>query len=373
MGISIQPSRFSNILIAAAALVVAIGIAWSYSRGAPDFRVFYEAGKLVLEGHADLIYRESPDRFLYAPLFAWAMAPLALLPFAAALTLWNGLKLALIYQASKVGRAGLAVGILVWARPVLIDFQYGNINLILCLATFWSVMRSHWFLMGFLGALKLLLLPFWSAALGPRFHWRSAIYFCAGGLIVLLFSISRLHPWLEAIQSRGFPTDTHNQSFLAFIHRFFAGESVHVISLHAERLYTWFVLSPTIRNGLGGIWIAAWLAVWLWLTLSDRLPKSPLDWALLLALVPLPLHLVWKPYFVFGVPLVAQLAMRKKLSTAFVVWTIISAILVNFSSTSFLGNEFSATLEAGSFFLWVHLIWVILGLRERARLRLAEL
>ena len=56
--------------------------------GAPDFTVFYTAWHLVLEGRGAEIYRESPDRFLYAPGFAWLLSPLAWLPRSAALAIW---------------------------------------------------------------------------------------------------------------------------------------------------------------------------------------------------------------------------------------------------------------------------------------------
>src|SRR5262245_37321105 len=68
--------------------VVAAGTIRAFQRGGNDFAVFYEAWRLVLSNRASEIYRVSPDRYLYGPAFAWLLAPLGLLPKAAALGIW---------------------------------------------------------------------------------------------------------------------------------------------------------------------------------------------------------------------------------------------------------------------------------------------
>ena len=55
-----------------------------------DFTVFYRAGRAVLEGRDP----SQVERFLYLPAFAVASAPLALLPYALALILWQVASLA---------------------------------------------------------------------------------------------------------------------------------------------------------------------------------------------------------------------------------------------------------------------------------------
>jgi hypothetical protein len=122
--------------LALASLVTAVGTLWAFQKGASDFSVFLAAGKLVLTGQGMDIYARSPDRFLYAPGFAWLMAPLAFLPRELALALWCFAKAAVVggviarglrVRAGQIALAAWAVVLL--ARPVLIDFQYGQVNL----------------------------------------------------------------------------------------------------------------------------------------------------------------------------------------------------------------------------------------------------
>ena len=66
-----------------------------------DFTIFYDAGRAVLEGRDP----SQVERFLYLPAFAVAMAPLALLPYPAALVLWQAASLAaLVWIASRCRR-----------------------------------------------------------------------------------------------------------------------------------------------------------------------------------------------------------------------------------------------------------------------------
>jgi len=55
-----------------------------------DFTIYYQAGRAVLAGQDPTLV----PRFLYLPAFAVAVAPLALLPYAAALVLWQAASLA---------------------------------------------------------------------------------------------------------------------------------------------------------------------------------------------------------------------------------------------------------------------------------------
>src|SRR4051812_37737280 len=72
------------------------GISRAFLKEGGDFSVFYKAWRLVVEGRGLEIYRESPDRFLYAPGFAWALSPLGYLDREFALVLWSAAKLGLL-------------------------------------------------------------------------------------------------------------------------------------------------------------------------------------------------------------------------------------------------------------------------------------
>ncbi|MFZ9594515.1 MAG: glycosyltransferase family 87 protein [Bdellovibrionia bacterium] len=139
--------------------ILALGIAQAYWRGAPDFSVFYQAGRLVLEGRGLEIYRVSPDRFLYGPGFAWLFSPIAVFPRPWALALWCAAKVMVcVGMAWGLGQAyqrksplrdgGVFWGLLFWscvfiARPLLIDFYYGQVNLMVLGACVWALLRHH--------------------------------------------------------------------------------------------------------------------------------------------------------------------------------------------------------------------------------------
>jgi len=103
-------------------MVVGLGTGWAFQRGGLDFDVFHAAWKLVLSGQPSEIYRSSPDRFLYAPGFAWLLSPLGLLPRGAALAIWCLSKAAVLassfapFPASDVVKDPvIAAGLSAWA------------------------------------------------------------------------------------------------------------------------------------------------------------------------------------------------------------------------------------------------------------------
>src|SRR5271163_4705400 len=106
-------------------VALAIGTAWAFTRGGDDFRVFYHAWSLVLSGHGSEIYQNSPDRFLYAPGFAWLFAPIAWLPTQWALALWCLAKIAVVSWVVRVSAKNLGIdlgvagwGFLLLVRPI---------------------------------------------------------------------------------------------------------------------------------------------------------------------------------------------------------------------------------------------------------------
>ncbi len=138
--------KFSKIAGAGlAALVIAVGTAWAFERGAKDFSVFYEAWRLVLTGHGSDIYRVSPDRFLYAPGFAWLLSPLGLLPRNISLLIWCLMKAAVVafVALSFGGTLESLWAVVLLARPLLIDFQYGQVNTLILGACVAALMSHH--------------------------------------------------------------------------------------------------------------------------------------------------------------------------------------------------------------------------------------
>ncbi|MGK5088547.1 glycosyltransferase family 87 protein, partial [Bdellovibrionota bacterium FG-2] len=166
-----------------ASLIAAVGTSWAFTRGTSDFPVFYESWRLVLAGRGAELYHATPDRFLYAPGFAWILSPLGLLPKDIALAIWCFAKAAVIGFSLRAlshgfGRARYRIplalpawAVVFTARPILIDFQYGQVNTFLLGACVWALAAhfdsrasnvqriSAWFVLGMWAAAKLIIFP----------------------------------------------------------------------------------------------------------------------------------------------------------------------------------------------------------------------
>lgn len=379
------------------AFLAALGTFWAYQRGGHDFDVFYFAWKLVLQGRGLEIYSNSPDRYLYAPGFAWVLAPLALLPKTVALAVWSCLEawvLALMIRAFAVGPIGpvvkdkTALGLcacaaLVMTRAILINFQYGQINLLIlgvCVWALWIHLESKtltskwkaalsWFLLGVLAvskvfALPLLLLPWFRPAKVPRERLLAErLGSVTGVLLTFLVPVISvgwdaayhlLFSWREALLQKGLPEESHNQSFVAFLNHYFTAAPTHVIALgHIWRVLGHDILSAETISLLSLAWTFTWMGVLLvWLlkgAMEDRL-----RWiAVAVALLIVPSHLVWKPYFVFSIPLAMVLVLQKR-SRAFQLC--LAFALINLTSFDLIGGTVAGYIEAASIFLWVHLM-----------------
>jgi hypothetical protein len=398
-----------------AALIVSVGTFWAFDRGAPDFSVFYAAWRLVLEGRGAEVYQATPDRFLYAPGFAWILSPLALLPRNAALALWCFLRAAVVgylvreFQArrgqdgfspaagaeqgasfsARISTLGLAAwGVVVVARPLLIDFQYGQVNTLIAGACAWALLghfrRSEgsagdfvrWFVLGAAAMAKIFPLPLLAlpwvmrGQISRRKLWIEYAGVFLGLLVMLLLPAMSvglsgawelLHQWRLALVSRGMPLESHNQSFMAFLHHYFSGELTHVVAAG---------MNPV---ALGSAWISegaitllsyAWMAVsagfmLAWLLSAPR--RAPLTWiAVMIGLLILPSHLVWKPYFVMALP-AAILAVRRAVTAWQLTALIVIFVAINLTGFDVVGHAMGARLEAASVFLWAQLglLWLV--------------
>jgi hypothetical protein len=389
-----------------AAVVLSLGIFWSFQRGAGDFSVFFEAWRLALAGEGMRIYGGTPDRYLYAPGFAWLLAPAAALGRDAALGLWS-LGKAILLVAVALSAGGLAraqpeaqvacqgsarrwlplLGIVVVAKPLLIDFQYGQVNAWL-LGGAWFALATHldprasamrvrgaWFVLGVVSAVKLYTLPLFALplvarGLGVRERFvdrlgAAAIGFGFVFLLPLLFVgvdgwIALHRSWMEALVSRGFPTESHNQSFAAFLQHLFSGEPTHVVALaRSESLSVGFPLSSRVIRVLGAFWAACVLVFLLGLCRGGPRTGEGAAWAaLLVGLLVMPSHLVWKPYFLMGLPAASLLAARVKGPGAAAALLALAALL-NLNGFDFVGYAWAVRLEGGAILLWTHVLLLI--------------
>ena len=392
-----------------ASLVLAVGSFWAFQRGAGDFSVFHEAWRLVLVGRGQEIYHSTPDRFLYSPGFAWILAPLGGVPRSMALTLWCLAKASAVLAAVfALGRRlslwAAAGSVALLARPILIDFQYGQVNALILAACIWALLAHFggartkprtrflaWFVLGIAAVTKIYPVALIGVpvlgGLKSRFRARQPGLVPAksllgpelggvafGTLVMLLIpSITQglsgawalQVQWWEALRGRGLPMESHNQSFAAFLHHYFTATSTHVVALAQSRDY--FIRALVIPEPAVQALTAAWALGAILFTLGwlVRGPKAgrELEWsAVLIGLLIVPSHLVWKPYFLFGLPLAAVLLHRARGYWAWAgLFTVF--VLMNFTSVDFIGYERAGWIEASALMLWVHLAMLAVGVR----------
>lgn len=382
-----SPTRRAACL-AAPALLAALGTAWAFTRGGHDFDVFYTAWKTVLAGGGPQIYVEGPDRYLYAPGFAWLLAPFAAIPRGPALLIWCLLKTAaLAFAFTRVAsllrgsRAYLfaALGALLVARPLLIDFQYGQVNVFILAAALWALTRHlssekpraldslAWAALAAVAVAKIFPLPCLLVPLAQKNAKtpRALAGIAIGLALILLAPVATLglagalalYPlWFGALVAKGLPTDSHNQSFPALLQHYFTGNPTHVISQGMVPVQLGgFTLEPATIQWLDWAWTlgaCGFLLAWI---LSARAQRAPFAWiSVLIAGLIVPSHLVWKPYFLLALP-AAAVAAEGARTKARVAVLVAAFLAINFSGFDFLGAEWGGRLESASIFLFAHL------------------
>jgi len=394
-----------------AGLLVATGTLWAFQRGGNDFGVFYHAWQLVLEGRGAEIYHVSPDRFLYAPGFAWLLAPIALLPKGVALALWCLAKAAVIgfiirEFPSKLTRESLpalglgAWGVVLLARPLLIDFEYGQVNSFILGACVWALLghfdRSRpgfldglkWFALSVAAVAKIFPLPLlivpwlsllpWARFKGDdspimrrryRIERMGSVLGFAAVFLVPFFSEGGaggwqlLQGWRMALIARGLPLESHNQSFTAFLYHFFSGRPTPVIAEGGAQLFFGFSsLSADAIAWTSAVWVVLSCGLLLY-WISRIREKGPLPWiAGAIGLLIIPSHLVWKPYFVMGIPAAILLLHRLGSSRLGLLGIFALFALINLTGFDFIGHRMGAAFEAASTLLWAHLLILVFAL-----------
>jgi hypothetical protein len=399
------PVWLCGLSLLATGLIIAVGTAWAFQRGGRDFDVFHHAWRLVLEDRGTEIYVNNPDRFLYAPGFGWLLSPLGYFPRDLGLAIWCFAKAAVIgFVVRELGRrlsphlpTALAIGALgvaMLARPLLVDFQYGQVNVFILGGCVWALL-SHfhreevglwdalpWFALSFLAVAKVFAIPLlavpWLLKGPSRRKLAIERAGVAAGLALIVFApawtlgwegnLQILRSWGDALLAKGLPLETHNQSFVAAVIRLLSGEPSHVIFKGSQWVVLgWSALGPEQLKFLGLAWTCIWtgvIAAWL-LAAPSRWPA--LHWAsALIGMLILPAHLIWKPYFIMGLPAailcVAQGARahaQGKLVYPLALGVIFLAI--NFSGYNFLPDWPAAILEGISLMLWTHLALIALS------------
>jgi alpha-1,2-mannosyltransferase len=148
-------------------------LAWTYlaSNGANFVDLHVYVGGAAMIDHPGSLYRyvyadQTPDfplPFTYPPFAAVVFYPLHLLPFGVVAFCWTVGTMAALYGVVRISQRLLGVaagvghrlamlwtGIAIWLEPLRSTFDYGQINVVLALATLGAVFSTRWWLSGLL-------------------------------------------------------------------------------------------------------------------------------------------------------------------------------------------------------------------------------
>ncbi|MFZ3267944.1 MAG: mannosyltransferase, partial [Mycobacterium sp.] len=152
---------------------VAARLAWTYlaSNGANFVDLHVYIGGAATIDHPGSLYRyvyadQTPDfplPFTYPPFAAVIFYPLHLLPFGLVAFCWQVGTMAALYGVVRISQRLLGVGageghrlamlwtgVAIWLEPLRSTFDYGQINVVLVLATLLAVFTTRWWVSGLL-------------------------------------------------------------------------------------------------------------------------------------------------------------------------------------------------------------------------------
>jgi glycosyl transferase family 87 len=321
-----------------------------------DFLRYHRAGRLVLQGRADLIYdaaflaeqsvyaaEREPDgdplreyEFKYAPALAVMMAPLSALPPRAASVLWlAGIAACIAWMfvvawrwcGDGLSAWGIVLPLVVLARPVSDNVQLGQLNAFSIVPAAVGLAfvargreRAGGALIGLGAAVKYMpaLLFLW---LAWRRRW-TALAWAAAAILALGVvlpaavlgprgSVDRAREWIDArshVYTSATPRDVPGYSAKSFVYRAL-GDTPYITNVHeveVKRDAPHLSLDPdTLRATVVVVDLALFGAA-LWLTRRREDADTPEAAALWLAALPLVSPEARFPHFLYlALPLVA--------------------------------------------------------------------
>ena len=349
--------------IALAAYLVGLGISATF-RAQGDFNVYYRAGHRVLLGHA--IYpADDSDRFLYAPIFAIAFAPLALLPrhlaqfvfYAvnafALIEFLIGVGIILFGRERQLPAALILVPVLLSFRFIDNNFDHGQINLPTLALIVWAIVyagESRGARAGLMLAAAILIKPFAILAalhLAIRKQFATLGWAVVAGIALLIVPVVIFGPrglidqtgeYLTAIASmtNRYRTMLTNQSAVSAIARLMSLR----VGADAETSAT-----ATIAGmGLEVVLVAA-VSVWDWMSDEQGKFTSRLALCGFFCLMPSLAPISWKSYY--AAMLVPYMALTAALLTGReagksapkIVWTLfVLSVLLNLATGNYLNR-----------------------------------
>jgi hypothetical protein len=373
--------------LAMAAYLVGLGISATF-RAQGDFNVYYRAGHRVLHGHA--IYpADDSDRFLYAPIFAIAFAPLAALPrhlaqfvfFAvnafSLIELILGAGVMLFGRERRLPAALIVVPVLLSFRFIDNNFDHGQINLPTLALIVWTIIyadESHDAWAGLMLAAAILIKPFAILAalhLAIRRHFATLGWTVVAGIALLVVPILIFGPrgWIDqtsayvtaiASMTNRYRTMLTNQSAVSAVAR--------LMSLRVGTDAETSSVATIVGMGLEIVLIAA-VSLWDWKSDDRGKLVSCLALCGFFCLMPSFAPISWKsyhaallvPYMVLTATLWTDRAADK--SAPKIVWTLFAlSVLLNLATGNYLNRValfysahfFSSLLVlAAVFALWI--------------------
>lgn len=334
----------------------------------PDFKVFYVAARHVLTEPANL-YKISPDRYLYPPSAAILLTPFAFTEnFAFHQWVWHGLLGLIVFALASGGGAALAA-MAVLCRYLANSFGYGQINLIvmglLALAGLWLARRPQraggvWALAVSLKVYPVVFAP----AFFPKESRKGILAAAAAGSAILLLPFLVFGPSLAiqlygefftALESKGMPLHSHNQSITALLLRLFTDQSFH---LHSVGDTQWTLLALPQGAVVATAWaFGAVFTALSWLRAKDRRSGEAFLSAAAFSIIFLS-HIVWKDYLLFLFFPLAEVFRRYPRRQAVMI-AVAFLLPITLSSPDIVGFKAATRLDAACIHLWAAiLVWI---------------
>jgi hypothetical protein len=359
----------------------AISLPRVFRLDSPDFKVFHVAAKHALYQPENL-YKISPDRYLYPPVTAILLAPFGFSDNWKFHQLSWHLLLSLVLLFFCQQSWAFFWAIIILNRYFSINFGYGQINPIVLFFVFLttiSLKKENSKLASVSWPLASIL-KVYPLVQGLEFiqhrRWRELFY--TFGVFFFLLSIPflfwgidlalELHfQFFQALQAKGLPIDSGNQSLSALAVRLFTAQPFQLHPL-GEYRWGWILLPPLFVKylplllGLVFTFIT-WQKAWKRKGFFDG--ASAFGFSLLFLS-----HIVWKDYFIFLLFPIAQIIQLQPRG-----WKQILGIYLAFvylSSPDLITHQVSARLDALSlhFFaaIWIWFHWLKIQSSSNERL-----
>jgi hypothetical protein len=301
--------------LALALYLIGLGISATF-RAQGDFNVYYRTGHRVLHGLA-LYPPNDSDRFLYAPIFAIAFAPLAALPRHLAQFVFFlinafsliefilGAGIILFGRERRLSAALIVVPVLLSFRFIDNNFDHGQINLPTLALIVWAITytdesRDTW--AGLMLAAAILIKPFAILAalhLAIRRRFAALGWTVAAGIALMVVPIVVFgpHRWIDqtmayatavASMTNRYRTMLTNQSAVSAVAR--------LMSLRVGDAAETSPVATIIGMGIELILIAA-VALWDWMSNESAKFANCLALCGFFCLMPSFAPISWKSYY----------------------------------------------------------------------------